>query len=77
MFIEYYHTSEQAYIFIAVENWLIILLRATSLTADFTQQLWHISRESALSILLNSVLTRSQLSTAKLGFKPTTLLLDI
>ena len=61
----------------AVGEWLLILPRHALVTECFAQPLWHITRASSSPILPNIVLTQSQLGMTELGFKPTTLWLDI
>ena len=64
-------------LFVAVGEWLLILSRHSSLTADFAQALWHIARASSSPMQPNTILTRSQLSMAESGFKPIMQWLDI
>ena len=62
---------------LAVGEWLLILPRLAPHTAGVARPLRHIARASSSPMLPNTVLTRSQLSMAGPGFKPTTLWLDI
>ena len=60
-------------VFIAVEEWLLIILRPKLLTADFAEPLWHIAWASSSLMQPNTILTRNQLDMAMPGFELTIL----